>query len=200
MVIYSRPTTGSRYQNMNCPNCHQTDFKVVDSREVEDGIRRRRECLGCGFRFTTYERIQPAALFVIKRDGRREEFNKDKLLGGLHKACEKRPLPVGTVDRIADEIEAELVETGRTEISSGLIGDKVMEKLRGVDNIAYIRFASVYRKFTDVTEFKEIIDKLIDRDEPDRRAQLPLDLAEEIIEKSRPVNRHTVVSAKGQEK
>ena len=185
---------------MNCPNCHDTDFKVVDSREVEDGIRRRRECLGCGFRFTTYERIQPAALFVIKRDGRREEFNKDKLLGGLHKACEKRPLPVGTVDRIADEIEAELVETGRAEISSGLIGDKVMEKLRGVDNIAYIRFASVYRKFTDVTEFKEIIDKLIDRGETDMRAQLPLGLAEETVGGSRQVNRHVALSSKGQDK
>ena len=185
---------------MNCPNCHHTDFKVVDSREVEDGIRRRRECLGCGFRFTTYERIQPAALFVIKRDGRREEFNKDKLLGGLHKACEKRPLPIGTVDSIADEIEAELVETGRAEIPTALIGDKVMEKLRSVDNIAYIRFASVYRKFTDVTEFKEIIDKLIDRGESDMRAQLPLDLTEENIERSRPGNRHAALSSKGQDK
>jgi transcriptional repressor NrdR len=185
---------------MNCPNCHHTDFKVVDSREVEDGIRRRRECLGCGFRFTTYERIQPAALFVIKRDGRREEFNKDKLLGGLHKACEKRPLPVGTVDRIANEIEAELVETGRAEISSALIGDKVMEKLKAVDNIAYIRFASVYRKFTDVTEFKEMVDKLIDRDEPDMRAQLPLELTEESVARSRLGNRHVALSAKGQDK
>ena len=173
---------------MNCPNCHHTDFKVVDSREVEDGIRRRRECLGCGHRFTTYERIQPAALFVIKRDGRREEFNKDKLLGGLHKACEKRPLPVGTVDRIADEIEAELVDTGRAEISSALIGDKVMDKLRAVDNIAYIRFASVYRKFTDVTEFKEMVDKLID-DSPASRAQLPL-ILEDLDRKSKRSKTH----------
>jgi transcriptional repressor NrdR len=163
---------------MNCPNCQHTDFKVVDSREAEDGIRRRRECLGCGFRFTTYERIQPTAVYVIKKDGRREEFNKDKLLGGLHKACEKRPLPVGTVDKLADDIEAELLETGRAEISTAAIGDKVMEKLRAVDNIAYIRFASVYRKFTDVTEFKEIVDKLIDRDNPAPRAQLPLMLAD----------------------
>jgi transcriptional repressor NrdR len=163
---------------VNCPNCHHTDFKVVDSREVEDGIRRRRECLGCGFRFTTYERIQPADLYVNKKDGRREEFNKDKLLGGLHKALEKRPLLVGTVDRLADEIESELVETGRAEIPTALIGDKVMDKLRAVDNIAYIRFASVYRKFTDVTEFKEMVDKLIDRDEPDMRAQLPLILSD----------------------
>ncbi len=163
---------------MNCPNCQHTDFKVVDSREVEDGIRRRRECLGCGHRFTTYERIQPTAVYVIKKDGRREEWSKDKLLGGLHKACEKRPLPVGTVDRLADEIESELLETGRVEISTAAIGDKVMEKLRAIDNIAYIRFASVYRKFTDVTEFKDMVDKLIDRNDPDPRAQLPLILAD----------------------
>ncbi|MEN8613883.1 transcriptional regulator NrdR [Dehalogenimonas sp. THU2] len=159
---------------MNCPNCQQNDFKVVDSREVEDGIRRRRECLGCGHRFTTYERIQPTAAYVIKKDGRREEWSKDKLLAGLHKACEKRPLPVGTVDKLAYDIEAELLETGRAEIPSTAVGDKVMEKLKAIDNIAYIRFASVYRKFTDVTEFKEMVDRLIDRDAPGARAQLPL--------------------------
>ncbi|MGI2336769.1 MAG: transcriptional regulator NrdR [Dehalogenimonas sp.] len=165
---------------MNCPNCLQNDLKVVDSRDVEDGIRRRRECLGCGYRFTTYERIQPTAVYVIKKDGRREEWSKDKLLGGLHKALEKRPLPVGTVDKLADEIEGELVETGRAEISSSAVGDKVMEKLKVIDNIAYIRFASVYRKFTDVTEFKEMVDKLIGRPEPDPLSQLPLLLETEI--------------------
>ncbi|ADJ26576.1 ATP-cone domain protein [Dehalogenimonas lykanthroporepellens BL-DC-9] len=159
---------------MYCPNCRQNELKVVDSRDVEDGIRRRRECLECGYRFTTYERIQPTAVYVIKKDGRREEWSKDKLLGGLHKALEKRPLPVGTVDRLADEIEAELIETGRAEIASSAVGDKVMEKLKTTDNIAYIRFASVYRKFTDVTEFKEIVDKLIDRPETDPHSQLPL--------------------------
>ncbi|AKG52984.1 ribonucleotide reductase transcriptional regulator NrdR [Dehalogenimonas sp. WBC-2] len=159
---------------MNCPNCQQNDFKVVDSREVEDGIRRRRECLGCGYRFTTYERIQPTAVYVTKKDGRREEWSKDKLLSGLHKACEKRPLPVGTVDRLAEDIEAELIETGRAEIPSTAIGDKVMEKLKAVDNIAYIRFASVYRKFTDVTEFKEMVDKLVSRPDADALTQLPL--------------------------
>lgn len=159
---------------MNCPSCRQNDFRVVDSREVEDGIRRRRECLSCGYRFTTYERIQPTAVYVIKKDGRREEWSKDKLLGGLHKALEKRPLPVGTVDKLADEIESELVETGRAEIASSAVGDKVMEKLKAVDNIAYIRFASVYRKFTDVTEFKEMVDKLVGRSETDSRSQLPL--------------------------
>lgn len=159
---------------MYCPKCRHNDLKVVDSRDVEDGIRRRRECLECGHRFTTYERIQPTAVYVIKKDGRREEWSKDKLLGGLHKALEKRPLPVGTVDRLADEIEAELIETGRAEIASTAVGDKVMEKLKATDNIAYIRFASVYRKFTDVTEFKEMVDKLIGRPEPDTRSQLPL--------------------------
>lgn len=182
---------------MNCPNCKNPELKVVDSREVEDGIRRRRECLGCGFRFTTYERIQPAALFVLKRDGRREEWSKEKLLGGLHKACEKRPLPAGTVDRIADEIEAELIETGRAEIPTTLIGDKVMEKLKAADNIAYIRFASVYRKFTDVTEFKEMVDRLIDRD-PAPRSQLPL-LPEEDGGQGRGA-RHLSLTSKGQGK
>ncbi|WP_425479133.1 transcriptional regulator NrdR [Dehalogenimonas alkenigignens] len=183
---------------MNCPNCKNPELKVVDSREVEDGIRRRRECLGCGFRFTTYERIQPAALFVLKRDGRREEWSKEKLLGGLHKACEKRPLPAGTVDRIADEIEAELIETGRAEIPTTLVGDKVMEKLKAADNIAYIRFASVYRKFTDVTEFKEMVDRLIDRD-PAPRSQLPL-LPEEDGAGQGRGGRHLSLSAKGQGK
>jgi transcriptional repressor NrdR len=176
---------------MNCPNCLQNELKVVDSRDVEDGIRRRRECLGCGYRFTTYERIQPTAVYVIKKDGRREEWSKDKLLGGLHKALEKRPLPVGTVDKLADEIEAELVETGRAEISSSAVGDKVMEKLKSVDNIAYIRFASVYRKFTDVTEFKEMVDKLIGRPEPDTRSQLPLLLDTEIKKAKRSKSHDT---------
>ena len=97
---------------MNCPYCGLQDSKVIDSRDVNEGIRRRRECLGCGSRFTTYERLQPAGLFVIKKDQRREEFSKEKLVTGLHKACEKRPLPTGAIDKIADEIEAELYRQG----------------------------------------------------------------------------------------
>jgi len=148
----------------------------VDSRDVSDGIRRRRECLQCGSRFTTYERIQPVGLFVIKKDQRREEFNKDKLLTGIRKACEKRPLPTGIIDRLGDEIESEVYASGKAEVPSSVIGDLVMERLKKLDYIAYIRFASVYRQFTDITALKEEIDSLVNGDEkaPDETSQLPL--------------------------
>lgn len=146
---------------MNCPYCGSDDSKVIDSRDVNDGVRRRRQCLGCGLRFTTYERLQSAGLFVIKKDERREEFSKDKLLAGIRKACEKRPLPVGTVDKLADEVEAGLYRLGWAEVSSSIIGDMVMEKLRALDYIAYIRFASVYRDFTDLADLKQEVDTLV---------------------------------------
>ena len=162
---------------MNCPFCGNTESKVIDSREVNDGIRRRRQCLNCSSRFTTYERLQPASLFVIKKDRRREEFNKDKLLAGIRKACEKRPLPTGTIDKLADDIEAELDSQGKAEISSSIIGDMVMERLKSLDYIAYIRFASVYRDFADITALKREIDTLVS-DEADEifppTSQLPL--------------------------
>src|SRR3972149_2899263 len=161
---------------MNCAFCGHHDTKVVDSRDVNDGIRRRRQCLSCGSRFTTYERLQLTGLFVIKKDQRREEFSKDKLLTGLRKACEKRPLPTGTVDRLADDIEAELYHQGKTEIPSAVIGDMVMERLKRMDYIAYIRFASVYRDFTDITVLKQEIDTLVgDKAEASQpTSQLPL--------------------------
>lgn len=146
---------------MNCPYCDYQDSKVIDSRDVNDGIRRRRECLKCAERFTTYERLQPASLFVIKKDERREEFNKEKLLTGLHKACEKRPLPTGAIDKVADDIEAELYGLGKAEIPSTVIGDMVMERLKKLDYIAYLRFASVYRQFADITVLKKEIDSLV---------------------------------------
>jgi len=146
---------------MNCPYCGFHDSRVIDSREVNEGIRRRRECLDCGSRFTTYERLQPASLFVIKKDERREEFNRDKLLSGLRKACEKRPLPIGTVEKLADDIEAELYRLGKAEVSTTIIGDMVMERLKSLDHIAYIRFASVYREFADITALKQEIDTLV---------------------------------------
>ncbi len=146
---------------MNCPYCGYRDSKVLDSRDINDGIRRRRQCLKCEARFTTYERYQPASLFVIKKDQRREEFNKDKLLSGLRKACEKRPLPTGTVDKMADDIEAELYQMGKTEVPGTVIGDMVMDKLKGLDYIAYIRFASVYREFADISALKQAVDNLI---------------------------------------
>jgi transcriptional repressor NrdR len=161
---------------MNCPYCQFPDSKVVDSRDVSDGVRRRRECLACGSRFTTYERLQAAGLFVIKKDLRREEFNKDKLLTGIRKACEKRPLPTGTIDKMADDIEAEIYAAGKAEVSSTVVGDLVMERLKKVDYIAYIRFASVYRQFTDITAFQHEIDSLVNGEEKARdvTSQLPL--------------------------
>ena len=167
---------------MNCPFCGYHDSKVIDSRDVNDGIRRRRQCLSCSSRFTTYERLQPAGLFVIKKDQRREEFNKDKLLTGLRKACEKRPLPTGTVDKLADDIEAELYQQGKSEIPSVVIGDMVMKGLKNLDHIAYIRFASVYRDFADITALKQEIDTLVS-DEPEASrptSQLPLLSTEEL--------------------
>ena len=146
---------------MNCPYCGYGDLRVIDSRDVNDGVRRRRQCLGCGLRFTTYERVQSAGLFVIKKDERREEFSKDKLLAGIRKACEKRPLPVGSGDKLADEVEAGLYRLGQPEVASDIIGDMVMEKLKALDYIAYIRFASVYRDFADLADLKQEIDTLV---------------------------------------
>jgi transcriptional repressor NrdR len=146
---------------MNCPFCGFNDSRVIDSRDAEGGIRRRRECLKCRNRFTTYERLHRPDLFVIKKDRRREEFNKNKLLTGLRKACEKRPLESGVIERLAEEIETELYQLGKAEISTVTIGDIVMEKLKKLDYIAYIRFASVYREFKDVADFKKEIDNLV---------------------------------------
>lgn len=159
---------------MNCPYCGHPHSRVVDSRDVNDGIRRRRQCLSCGTRFTTYEKMQPASLFVIKKDGRREEFNRDKLLVGIRKACEKRPLPTGTVEKLVDDIEAELYHIGKQEVSSAVIGDMVMKRLKGLDYIAYIRFASVYRAFTDITDLKLEVDTLLSTGAPQPGGQLPL--------------------------
>jgi transcriptional repressor NrdR len=168
---------------MKCSYCGYHDSKVVDSRDVDDGVRRRRECLKCGSRFTTYERIQISGLYVIKKDKRREEFNKDKLLTGIRKACEKRPLPTGTIDRLADDIESELYQTGKSEIASSVIGDMVMRRLKKLDHIAYIRFASVYRDFTDITTLKQEVDSLVGSklESPPLANQLPL-IPEEKLE------------------
>jgi transcriptional repressor NrdR len=159
---------------LNCPFCGYNDSRVIDSREVNDGIRRRRQCLRCDLRFTTYERLQPASLFVIKKDGRREEFRREKLLTGVRKACEKRPLKSGAVDDLVDEIEGELYQTGRAEIPGAVIGDMVMAKLKKLDHIAYIRFASVYREFADITTLKEEVDSLANHVTAPTADQLPL--------------------------
>jgi transcriptional repressor NrdR len=161
---------------MDCPYCGFNDSRVIDSRDVDEGIRRRRQCLRCESRFTTYERIQPANLFVIKKDDRRELFDRQKVLNGIRKACEKRPLPADTVDKLVDDIEAELYHLGKAEVPSRMIGDMVMKRLKELDHIAYIRFASVYRDFTDITVLKEEVDTLLgskEREVPST-AQLPL--------------------------
>ena len=165
---------------MNCPFCGYNDSKVIDSRDVNDGIRRRRQCLQCDLRFTTYERLQRASLFVIKKDGRREEFNREKLLSGIRKACEKRPLPGGTPDSLADDIEIELYQLGKAEVPSRVIGDVVMAKLKKLDHIAYLRFASVYRDFEDITMLKEEVDNLAGHPIITSADQLPLLPMEEL--------------------
>jgi len=146
---------------VKCPYCGYADSKVIDSRDVNEGIRRRRQCLSCRARFTTYERLQPAGLFVIKKDRRREEFSQEKLLSGIRRACEKRPLPTGAVDRLAVDIEARLYQSGKSEIPSSVIGDMVMAGLKKLDYIAFIRFASVYRDFADITDLKREVDTLL---------------------------------------
>lgn len=160
---------------MRCPYCQWHDSKVVDSREVDDSIRRRRECLNpdCGGRFTTYERVQAVALFVIKKDGRREEFSREKLLAGLRKACEKRPLETGAIEALAANLESALYQSGAAEVPSSLIGEMVMERLSELDPIAYVRFASVYRQFADLDALKEELEALASGTRPGG-AQLPL--------------------------
>ena len=144
---------------MRCPYCQEQESRVVDSRESEGSIRRRRECLACGQRFTTYERIESANLYVVKNDGRREEYSRAKLIEGIRKACAKRPVSAEAVERIVDEIQAELFRLGRAEVRSSVIGEKVMERLRDLDEVAYVRFASVYRRFTDLDGLSEEINE-----------------------------------------
>ena len=148
---------------MKCPYCAHLGDKVVDSRESKEGevIRRRRECLGCGRRFTSYERIDEIPYMVVKKDGRRERFDRQKLVGGLLKACEKRPVRVGALEAIADRLEATLQEKPEREIAADEIGAYVMKELRQLDQVAFVRFASVYRNFRDVDEFKHELNELL---------------------------------------
>ena len=148
---------------MRCPYCADPESKVVDSRPSDEGasIRRRRECLVCHKRFTTYETMESLPLVVIKKDGSRQTFDKSKLLNGMLRACEKRPVSFDTLEAIANEIEQTLQNALDREVSSTHIGEMVMERLRGVDEVAYVRFASVYREFKDISSFMDELDKLI---------------------------------------
>jgi transcriptional repressor NrdR len=160
---------------MRCPFCGFPDSKVVDSRDIDESIRRRRECLNpdCAGRFTTHERVQAVALHVIKKDGRREEFSREKVLSGVRTACEKRPLAPAAIEKLVDEIERVLYQSNEPEVSTEIIGSMVMDGLRALDAIAYVRFASVYRQFTDVSELMEELEALQATARPPE-AQLPL--------------------------
>ena len=146
---------------MICPYCRHEDIRVVDSRDSGNEIRRRRECSACVRRFTTYERVQTRIFQVVKKDQRREGLNTGKLLDSLFSACAKRPLPVKTIEKIGKEIEDEIMNSGRSEVSSKIIGDMVMDHLRKLDRVAYIRYASIYRSFQDIETFKNEIDALL---------------------------------------
>jgi len=148
---------------MKCPFCGHVDNRVVDSREVREGceIRRRRECENCGRRFTTYERVDELPATVVKRDGRRESFDREKLLTGLLKACEKRPVPRQDLVSLVEAVEAELAAREVREMSSQEIGSMVTERLRSMDQVAYVRFASVYHRFEDVNQFMEELRRLL---------------------------------------
>lgn len=148
---------------MKCPFCHDTDNRVIDSRLSKDSamIRRRRECSKCSRRFTTYERVEEMMPLVIKKDGRREGYDRVKIVNGLKRACEKRPVSINTIEAIADRVERNLQERGEKEIPSSVIGETVMRELHDTDPVAYVRFASVYRSFKDINEFMVELEELI---------------------------------------
>ena len=148
---------------MKCPYCGYSESKVIDSRPADENssIRRRRECLSCGKRFTTYETVESLPLVVVKKDGSRQSFDRRTVLGGMIRACEKRPVPLAELEKIAEEIEQDLQNSMEREISTEAIGEKVMERLRNVDQVAYVRFASVYRQFKDIDTFMTELNKLL---------------------------------------
>lgn len=137
-----------------CPSCRKSETRVVDSRDDESVVRRRRECLDCKHRFTTYERMEAPRLFVVKKDGRREQYNRDKILTGLRRSCEKRPVSEAQMDEVVAGVERELFSRGENEVPATMVGEKLMEALKRLDKVAYIRFASVYRSFDDIGKFQ----------------------------------------------
>jgi len=159
-VIYNILYLSLLKKNMNCPYCLNKESKVTDKRESPEGVRRRRECLKCGKRFTTYERISREDLYVIKKDGRREKFEREKLERGIIRAFEKRPVAKEKIDKMINEIEEQIRKRGKKEIKTSEMGELVMKKIKKIDNVAYIRFASVYRDFQDINDFKQEIKKL----------------------------------------
>jgi transcriptional repressor NrdR len=163
---------------MKCPFCASSNSRVIDTRDAEGGIRRRRECEQCERRFTTYERVAPLRLMVVKRDGRREPFDRNKILNGIQIACAKRPVETESIEELVSSIEQELYHRGTREITSREIGEMVMLGLRKLDDVAYIRFATIYRHFADVDDLAEEIEELVERRQREEisKAQLKLDL------------------------
>lgn len=150
---------------MLCPNCHQNASRVIDSRPTDEGrtIRRRRECENCGYRFTTFERVEQSPLLVIKNDGTREAFSREKILNGVAAACQKRPVTSEQLNKLVDNVENRIRAKGVSEIYSKEIGELVMDKLADIDDVAYIRFASIYRQFTDMSSFMKTMEDMMDR-------------------------------------
>lgn len=152
---------------MRCPSCQNNNTRVVDSRPIDDykAIRRRRECEKCGYRFTTFEKVEEIPLIVVKKEGIREEFSREKVLRGLIRACEKRPVSLKQLEHIASEVEKELRNQGGSEVKSEVIGEMVMDRLAEIDEVAYVRFASVYRQFKDINVFIEELKELIKKEQ-----------------------------------
>jgi len=162
---------------MQCPYCAKEQNKVIDTRESDETIRRRRQCLNCGKRFTTYERIAQTGLMVIKQDSRREAFDRQKLMTGVVKACAKRPVPMEAIEALVDEIEMELHALGKSEVDSQKIGQMLMERLRVLDDVAYVRFASVYRRFADLDSLALEIQRLKEKKQRDAEERLQVKMA-----------------------
>ncbi len=158
---------------MKCPACGRTEDKVIDSRVRKNNtvIRRRRECLHCLKRFTTYEQIEDVQLYVIKKDGRRELFDRNKIIVGMQKACEKRPISIDRIEGFVDRLEQEIHETGEKEIPASLVGERVMQELHAMDDVAYVRFASVYRQFKDINQFMTELRDLLEQKRREGRIQ-----------------------------
>ena len=162
---------------MRCPYCDHDESRVTDSREASDGVRRRRECGRCGLRFTTVERVQTTSLLVVKRDGRREEFNGDKVRAGVLHACTKRPVSVEAIDGLVEQVERGLASLGKAEVPGAVIGQLVMEGLKTLDHVAYVRYASVYRNFTDLESFAKEVEALQREPDPNPAAALQAQLS-----------------------
>ena len=158
---------------MKCPACQHNGTRVVDSRPVDDmkSIRRRRECEACGYRYTTFEKVEEMPLIVVKKDGSREEFSREKVLRGLIRACEKRPVPLEVLESVVFDIEKNLRRTGNAEVKSEEVGELVMDRLAGIDEVAYVRFASVYRQFKDITVFIDELKDLLKKNPDDNKSE-----------------------------